>query len=70
VPIAILANIVRVMTLVLITYYLGDEAGQGFMHMASGMVIFIVAMGAMFAFDALLGRIVFRSATEGGRERS
>ncbi len=57
-PIAFAANIVRVMVLVLITYYLGDEAGQGFLHGAAGMVLLIVALMILFAFDALLVRIL------------
>ena len=35
-PIAFVANIVRVIVLVLITYHLGDEAGQGFLHGTAG----------------------------------
>jgi len=54
-PIAFVANVVRVIFLILITYHLGDEAGQGFLHNAAGMSLFIVALAAMFAFDWLLG---------------
>lgn len=57
-PIAFAANIVRVIVLVLITYYLGDEAGQGFLHGAAGMVLMIVALVIFFAFDALLAVVV------------
>lgn len=53
-PIAFLANIVRVVVLVLVTYYLGDEAGQGFLHEFSGMVLFVIALMGLFGFDALL----------------
>ncbi|HSV69358.1 MAG TPA: exosortase B [Methylibium sp.] len=53
-PIAFAANIVRVMVLVLITYHLGDEAGQGFLHGAAGIVLMLVALVAFFALDALL----------------
>jgi len=54
VPIAFFANIVRVMALVLVTYHLGDEAGQGFLHGAAGMVLMLVALVVFFATDALL----------------
>jgi exosortase len=37
VPIAIVANIFRVMVLVLVTYHLGPEAAQGWVHDAAGM---------------------------------
>ena len=43
-PIAFVANIVRVIVLVLITYHFGDEAGQGFLHGAAGMVLMLVAL--------------------------
>lgn len=58
-PIAFAANIVRVMVLVLITYHLGDEAGQGFMHGFAGMVLFVVALAMLFGLDGVLG-LVFR----------
>jgi exosortase B len=55
VPTAFVANIVRVMILVLVTYHFGDEAGQGFVHGFAGMVLFIVALGLMLVLDKLLG---------------
>ena len=56
-PIAFAANIVRVIALVLITYHLGDEAGQGFLHGAAGIVLMLVALLFFFALDALLARV-------------
>lgn len=53
-PIAFIANIIRVIILVLITYHLGDEAGQGFLHGTAGMVLMMVALAGFFALDALL----------------
>ncbi len=58
-PIAFLANIVRVIILVLVTYHLGDEAGQGFLHGAAGIVLMLVALGIFFALDGLL-RLVLK----------
>jgi exosortase B len=57
-PIAFVANIVRVMTLVLVTYHLGDEAGQGFLHGAAGMVLMMVALLIFFLLDAVLAGII------------
>jgi exosortase B len=57
-PIAFCANIVRVMVLVLITYYLGDEAGQGFLHGTAGMVLMVIALLICFLLDAVLVRII------------
>jgi exosortase B len=56
VPIAFAANIVRVISLVLITYHFGDAAGQGFLHGAAGIVLMLVALLAFFALDWCLAR--------------
>ena len=58
VPTAFVANIVRVMILVLVTYHFGDEAGQGFVHSFAGMVLFMVALGLMLVLDKLLGLVL------------
>jgi exosortase B len=55
VPTAFMANIVRVMILVLVTYHFGDEAGQGFVHSFAGMVLFLVALVLMLLLDKVLG---------------
>ncbi|OFW99938.1 MAG: hypothetical protein A3E78_15730 [Alphaproteobacteria bacterium RIFCSPHIGHO2_12_FULL_63_12] len=52
-PIAVAANILRVMTLTLITYYLGYDAGQGFMHEGAGLLMFAAALGLVFLIDSL-----------------
>jgi exosortase B len=57
-PIAFIANIIRVLTLVLVTYYLGDEAGQGFLHGAAGMVLMLVALMFFFLLDSLLNKLL------------
>jgi exosortase B len=54
-PIAFFANMLRVITLVLITYHFGDEAGQGFLHGFAGIVLFITALLILIAVDSLLG---------------
>jgi exosortase B len=53
-PIAFAANIIRVVTLALITFHGGDEAGQGFLHSAAGIVLMAVALGILVALDAML----------------
>ena len=62
-PIAFVANIVRVITLVLVTYYLGDEAGQGFLHGAAGMVLMLVALMFFFLLDKTLDRLFIPAKT-------
>lgn len=60
IPIAFAANVFRVIVLVLITYYAGDEAAQGFLHGAAGIILMVFALIAFFLLDALLSK-VFRS---------
>jgi exosortase B len=53
-PIAFAANVVRVLVLILITYHFGDEAGQGFLHGAAGIVLLLVALTILLFLDAIL----------------
>jgi exosortase B len=64
VPIALVANIIRVMFLVLVTYHFGDEAGQGFVHGFAGMVLFVAALASLFMIDGLVGLVVGRKSSE------
>ena len=66
IPISFIANIVRVMILVLVTYHFGDEAGQGFVHGFAGMVLFMVALGLMLIVDKLIG-LVFPAHAGAGK---
>ena len=58
IPISFSANIVRVTILVLVTYYFGDAAGQGFVHGFAGMVLFIIGLMLMLGTDYILGRLL------------
>jgi exosortase B len=55
IPISLLANVVRVLVLVLVTVHLGDAAGRGFLHGFAGIVLFLVALLLTFVADHLLG---------------
>lgn len=57
IPISFCANVIRVMILVLVTYHFGDEAGQGFIHGAAGMVLFVVALTLMLIVDRIVGAV-------------
>jgi exosortase B len=57
-PIAFLANVVRVIVLILVTYHFGDDAGQGFLHGGAGMVLMVVALLVFFVSDALLAKLI------------
>ncbi len=54
VPISFTSNLVRVVVLSLVTYHMGDAAGQGFLHSFSGMVLFITALLLIIGLDRLL----------------
>lgn len=54
-PIAFVANVVRVIVLILVTYHLGDEAGQGFLHGFAGIMLFVIGLLFLFALDGMLG---------------
>lgn len=60
IPCAFLANVVRVLVLVLVTYHLGNDAGQGFVHGFAGIVLFVVAFVLLIGCDWVLGRILAR----------
>jgi exosortase/archaeosortase family protein len=45
------SNFVRVIVLVLVTYYLGEAAAQGFVHDFAGLLMFAVALLTIFAID-------------------
>jgi exosortase B len=54
VPISFIANVIRVVALSLITFHLGDAAGQGFLHGLAGIVLFLSALTLIVACDSLL----------------
>lgn len=58
IPIAVIVNIVRVMALILLTYYAGDEVAQGFLHVTTGIVLFAAALGLTILLDQILRRFI------------
>ena len=54
VPIALAANLLRVLALALITFHLGDAAGQSFFHGSAGLALFAGALLLLLGLDALL----------------
>lgn len=61
IPIAIVANIIRIVVLVLLTYFFGDAVAQGFLHMAAGIFLFVTALLLVFAVDNLMSRLLKRA---------
>ena len=60
IPISFTANVIRVIVLTLVTFYLGDAAGQGFLHGFAGMVLFVTALVLILSVDSLLQWMVKR----------
>jgi exosortase len=56
VPFALLGNLIRVIILCLITFYFGEEVGQGFFHNFSGIVMFIITIICLMGLETLLER--------------
>ena len=53
-PISFSANVIRVVALTLITFYYGNEVGQGFLHGFAGIVLFITALILIVIIDSFL----------------
>jgi exosortase B len=64
IPISFIANVIRVMALVLITYYFGSEASQGFLHGFAGMVLYLSALLLIIGVDSLTRKIVVKKTGE------
>lgn len=60
IPISFTANVIRVITLILVTYYFGDEVGQGFIHGFAGMLLFTVALILIMSVDTIIQRFIDR----------
>lgn len=58
IPIAIVGNIMRVMILILLTYYFGDDVAQGFLHYTAGFLLFGLDLILVFLLDSILVRLV------------
>lgn len=56
IPIALAANFVRVLILILLTYYAGEAAAQGFLHNFAGILMFALALMFIFILDEVLKR--------------
>lgn len=60
VPISYSSNVIRILILALLTYHLGDDVGQGFMHEFSGMALFLTALMLIVLTDSLLRAVSLR----------
>jgi exosortase B len=64
IPIAALANFIRVLLLILITYHFGDAAAQGFIHNFAGITMFLAALLLVFGLDLVASPL--RRRLQGG----
>lgn len=57
IPFALLGNLIRVITLCLITFYFGEDAGQGFFHNFSGIVIFVITIFGIIGIESIMNKL-------------
>jgi exosortase len=60
IPVAIAANLIRVLILILVTYHLGDAAAQSFFHDLAGMTMFVTSLLLIMGADALFSPLWVR----------
>lgn len=58
VPVAIAVNFLRVLILILLTYYAGESIAQSFLHDLAGVTMFVLALVFMVMVDAALGQVI------------
>ena len=67
IPVAMFSNFVRVIVLVLITYYFGEATAQGFVHDFAGLLMFAVALFTIFAIDQIATPLYGRDSVKAER---
>jgi exosortase len=68
IPIAVFSNFVRVVILILITYYLGESAAQGFLHDFAGLTMFAVALMTVFVIDSIFTKVLHLRNAKGVKQ--
>lgn len=59
-PVAVFANFVRVIILILLTYHVSESAAQGFLHNFAGLTLFVTALLTIFGIDSIVSRLIER----------
>ena len=67
IPIAVAANIFRIMVLILLTYFFGNEVAQGILHFTAGMLLFATALVCVFGVDRLISYVSPRLGRTAGQ---
>ena len=60
IPIAVLANAIRVAGTGLISYWGSPAAAEGFLHSFSGWIVFVVALVGLLGFQRIVGALLSR----------
>ena len=55
VPVAVAANVLRVLVLVLVAYHFSDDMAQGAVHTLAGLLVFVTAFAMLMGLDSLVG---------------
>ena len=63
-PVAIFANFIRVIILILLTYHVSESAAQGFLHNFAGLTMFVTALLTIFGIDSVVSRLIDRKRTK------
>lgn len=58
IPISFTANVTRVLALILVTYYFGDDVGQSYLHDFAGLFLFLVALVLIISVDTVLSKFL------------
>jgi exosortase len=61
IPLALLGNLIRVITLCLLTYHKGEKVAQGFFHYFSGGVIFVIMIIGLLTLEFVLEKFEKRT---------
>ncbi|MCA9399082.1 MAG: exosortase/archaeosortase family protein [Candidatus Omnitrophica bacterium] len=57
IPFALLGNLIRVLSLCLVTHYFGQEKAEGFFHDFSGIMVFLIVIGCLMGLEFVVDRI-------------
>jgi exosortase len=63
-PVAVFANFVRVLILILLTYHVSESAAQGFLHNFAGLTMFVTALLTIFGIDSVVSRLIERKRVQ------
>jgi exosortase/archaeosortase family protein len=63
VPVAVVANALRIVLTALLAKYVSAQLAEGFFHALSGIVLFILSFGVLAGFHALGARLTRRRLT-------